>query len=61
MKDIARQPKRVKPLPSAGPRKGNSKEREEILDQGLKDSMATSDPVSTVMPEVKKYPESTKP
>ena len=54
MKDIHKQPKRVKPLPSAGPQKRDPKEREKMLDEGLEDSMATSDPVSTVMPEVKK-------
>ena len=31
-----------------------------MLDQALKDSMSTSDPISTVMPEVKKNPESPK-
>ncbi len=42
-----------KPLPPAGPRKRNPKELEKMLDSGLQDSMAVSDPVSTVMPEVK--------
>jgi hypothetical protein len=54
MKDIAKQPKRVKPLPPAGPEKRDPKEREKMLDKGLEDSMATSDPVSTTMPEVKR-------
>ena len=47
------EPRQKKSLPPAGPRKRNPKELEKILDRGLQDSMAASDPVSTVMPEVK--------
>ncbi len=54
------QRKQKKPLPSAGPLKRNPKELEKILDQALKDSMSTSDAISTVMPEVKKNPEPSK-
>lgn len=53
--------KQKKSLPSAGPLKRNPRELEKILDQALKDSMSTSDPISTVMPEVKRYPEPAKP
>lgn len=45
--------KQKKSLPPAGPRKRNPGELEKILDGGLRDSMAVSDPVSTVMPEVR--------
>lgn len=55
------QTKRKKPLPSAGPLKRDPKELEKILDQALKDSMSTSDPISTAMPEVKKKPEPPEP
>lgn len=55
------QTKQKKPLPSAGPLKRDPKELEKILDQALKDSMSTSDAVSTVMPEVKKHSEQVKP
>lgn len=54
MKPISQQPKREKPLPPAGPRKRDPEEREDVHDQGVEDSMAASDPVSTVMPDVKK-------
>lgn len=55
------QRKQKKSLPSAGPLKRNPKELEKILDQALKDSMSTSDPISTVMPEVKRHPEPAEP
>lgn len=61
MKTKPEQHKEKKPLPAAGPLKRDPKELEKILDQALKDSMSTSDPVSTVMPEVKKNSEQTKP
>lgn len=61
MQTKAGQRKRKKPLPSAGPLKRNPKELEKILDQALKDSMSTSDPIATVMPEVKKDSEPLKP
>jgi hypothetical protein len=49
--------KQQKPLPAAGPRKRNPKELEKILDKSLEDSMAVSDPITAVMPEVKKAEE----
>lgn len=57
MQTRPQQRKQKKSLPSAGPLKRNPKELDKILDQALKDSMSTSDAVSTVMPEVKRYPE----
>lgn len=45
--------KQKRSLPPAGPRKRNPGELEKMLDSGLRDSMAVSDPVSTVMPEVR--------
>lgn len=48
----SRKPK--KPLPPAGPLKRNPNELDKILDQAIEDSMAVSDPIATVMPEVKK-------
>jgi hypothetical protein len=60
MKNQQEQQKQKKPLPSAGPLKRNPKELDKILDQALKDSMSTSDPIATVMPEVKKDSEKTK-
>ncbi|MEO7727158.1 MAG: hypothetical protein ABIS45_07885 [Burkholderiales bacterium] len=51
-KDSANQS--TKPLPPPGPRKSDPVEREKILDEALEESMAASDPPSTVMPEVKR-------
>lgn len=39
-------------LPSPGWRKQDPKELDKLLDIGLKDSMATSDPVSVTQPDV---------
>lgn len=61
MQTRPQQRKQKKSLPSAGPLKRDPKELEKILDQALKDSMSTSDPIATVMPEVKRHPEPAKP
>lgn len=50
-----------KTLPAAGPHKCKPQELEKVLDMALEDSMSASDAVSTVMPEVKTYPEHPKP
>lgn len=55
IRSVRHQPKKTPP--AAGPHKRNPQELEKILDMALEDSMSASDAVSTVMPEVKKYPE----
>ena len=41
-------------LPSPGPSKRNPKKLDEIHDRAVEDSMAVSDPPSTIMPEVRR-------
>ncbi len=47
-------------LPSPGPLKRDPDELDKILDNAIKDSMAVSDPIATVMPEVRKKTGATK-
>jgi hypothetical protein len=44
---------RIPQLPLPGPRKQNPEQLDKMLDTALADSMAASDPPSTVMPEVR--------
>jgi hypothetical protein len=43
---------RIQQLPLPGWRKGDPEQLDKMLDTALEDSMAASDPPSTVMPEV---------
>ena len=44
-------------LPEAGKKKKNPQELEKLLDEGLKESMKSSDPVAVTQPEVHTEPD----
>lgn len=45
------------PLPEPGRKKKNPRELEKLLDKGIEDSMAASDPPAVTQPEVHTEPE----
>jgi hypothetical protein len=50
-------PTTQEPLPEPGRKKKSPRELEKILDQGIEDSMAASDPPAAAQPEVHKEPD----
>ena len=53
----AKHGRRKMKLPEAGKKKKNPKDLEKLLDEGLKESMSSSDPVAVTQPEVHTEPD----